>query len=97
MHQREGEVEPALHAAGVCAGALLGVDVVEAHRHQQALGRLARLVARRAEQLGLQHEQFAGRHQRVEADVLQGHADRLAHLAALLLYVVAGHAWRGRR
>ena len=91
VDEGEGQVEAALHASGVRARrASWGPPRPGRPCSSSRSAGLPRLVARGPEQLRLQDEQLARRHQRVEPDVLQRDADRLAHLAALALDVVAG-------
>ena len=97
VDQRQGEVEPALHAAGVLADALLRLDVGEVDGHEEALGDTLRLGPRGSEEARLQDEQLARRHERVEADLLQRDADRRPDLVTLVPDVVAGDQRLPRR
>ena len=89
VDERGGEVEAALHAAGVGADAAVGgggqVDPFE-----QGVGAPAALGGGDALQGRLQPDQLAAGHQRVERRFLQGDADRGAHRPRLGDHVVAG-------
>ena len=80
VDERGGEVESALHPAGVAADAAVGggdeVDPLE-----QGVGAAPALGGREPLQGGLQADQLAAGHQRVERRLLQGDPDRGAHRA----------------
>ena len=89
VDQRRGEVEAALHPARVAADAAVGggdqVDPLE-----QVVGAPLALGAGQALQCGLQADQLAPGHQRVERGLLQGDPDRAAHRARFVDHVVPG-------
>ena len=95
VHERKREVEAALHAAGVAAHlAVRGVGQADA---LEQLGAAADALALgQAVQRGLEAQVLATRQQRVERGLLEGGADRLAHVRAVADDVVAGNA-RGAR
>jgi hypothetical protein len=90
VHERRGEVEAALHAAGVAADtAVGGADQVDPF--EQRVGAAAALGGGDPLQGRLQPDQLAPGHQRVERRFLQGDADRAAHRPRFGDHVVAGH------
>ena len=95
MHEREREVQAALHAAGVAADLAVG-RVGEADALEQLGAADDALALGQAVERGLEAQVLAAREERVERGLLEGGADRLAHVGALADDVVAGHA-RGAR
>ena len=95
MHQRERQVEAALHAARVAAHAAAG-GLREAHALEQGLRALARLAAAHAVERGLELHVLGAGQERVERGLLQRGADQRAHRGALALNVVPGHARAAR-
>ena len=91
MDEREREVEPALHPAGVAAHLAVG-RVDEADALEQLGGARAALLARQRLQARLQPQVLAAGEQRIERGLLQRGADRLAHLRPLLHDVEAADA-----
>ena len=82
VHEREREVEAALHAAGVAADLAVG-RVGEADALEQLGAAAAALALGQAVQRGLEAQVLAAGEQRVERGLLERGADRLAHLRAL--------------
>ena len=95
MHEREREVEPALHAARVAADLAVG-RVGEADALEQLGAAADALALGQAVQRGLEAQVLAPGQQRVERGLLERGADRLAHVGALADDVVARHARRAR-
>ena len=99
VHEREGEVEPALHPAGVrlhLAAGRLG----EADAFEQLAAALPPLGPRQTVQRALEAHVVVPAQEGVERGLLQRGADRLAHLRAVLDHVEAadrGAAARGRQ
>ena len=91
MHEREGEVEPALHPARVAAHLAVG-RLTQADAAEQLVGALRAIGARDALQRGLQAQVLAAGQQRVERRLLQRGADVHPHLRPLLDDVEAGDA-----
>ena len=91
VQQREGEVEPALHPAGVAADLPVG-RVREADPLDQLVAALGALGLRHAVERALQAHVLAGGQVRVERGLLEGGADRVANGGALLDDVEAGDA-----
>ena len=89
--EREREVEPALHPARVAADLAVG-GVGEADPLEQFAAALVALGLAEAVQGGLQAHVLAAGQQRVERGLLQGGADRGAHLRPFLDDVEAGDA-----
>ena len=85
----EGEVEPAFHPARVAADLAVG-RVGEPDPLQQLAAALGALGLAEAVQGGLQAHVLAAGQQRVEGGLLQGGADRRAHLRPFGDDVVAG-------
>ena len=81
MDEGDGEVEAALHPAREAADAAVG-GVGEADPLEQGIGALPPLGGGDPLQRGLQADQLAPGHQRVQGRFLQCDADRAAHLAA---------------
>ena len=95
VHEGEREVEAALHAAGVAAHLAVG-GVGQADALEQLDAAADALALGQAVQRGLEAQVLAAGQQRVERGLLEGGADRLAHVRALADDVVAAHA-RGAR
>ena len=98
VHERERQVEPALHPARVAAHLAVG-GLAQADAAEQLVGALRPLGARDPLQRGLQAQVLAAGQERVERGLLQRRADVHPHLRALLDDVEAGdaRAARGRR
>ena len=89
MHEGARQVEPALHAAGVGLGAAVG-GVCEAQELEQLGGTLPRLLPGDSVEAALELEQLAPGLHRIEADLLERHADPAPHLGPVLDDVEAG-------
>ena len=89
VDQGGGQVEAALHAAGVGADPAVG-GFVEADPLEQGVGALLAGGARQPLQGRLQPNQLAPGHQRVQRRLLQGDPDRGSHGAGLADHVVPG-------
>ena len=89
MDERERQVEPAPHAAGVAADLAIGC-VGEPDALDQLVAAAKRLGLRDPVHARLQAHVLAGREELVERRLLEGDADRVADLGALLDDVVAG-------
>ena len=98
VDEREREVEPALHTAGVAADLPVG-GVGQADAREQLVGARPALVARQGLEARLQAQVLAAREERVERSLLERGADRPAHLGSLPDDVEAADAGgsRGRR
>ena len=96
MHERHREIEPALHASRVAAYLpVCGIRQTDAH--QELVGARLAHVARERLQRRLQPQVLAPGEERVERGLLEGGADRRAHLRPLADDVEAGHARRAIR
>ena len=96
MDERERDVEPALHAAGVRADQAIG-GVGEPELVEQRVDALPRApTAREPEHLALQAQVLAPGRLDVGAAALRDDADRLADLDRVAEHVVAHHE-RGAR
>ena len=95
MHERERQVEPALHAARVAAD-LAVRRVGEADALEQRVAARAPLGLRHALERGLEAHVLAAGEQRVERRLLERRADLAPHRGAVLHDVAPGHA-RGAR
>jgi hypothetical protein len=95
VHERGGEIEPALHPAGVALHAAVG-GVDELDQLDQLDGAGGRVAARQAEQLSLQDERLAPGLARVEPRLLQRDAHPAARRVGLAGDVHTGHV-RGPR
>ena len=93
VHQRQRQVEPALHAARVAAHLAVG-RLGQAHALDQLVAAALALGLGQAVQRGLQAHVLARGQERVERGLLQRGADVLAHLRAVRAHLVAGHARR---
>ena len=78
MHERQRQVEPALHAAGVAADLAVG-RVLEPDALDQRVAARAALGLRHALQRGLQLHVVAAGQEGVQRGLLQRGADRGAH------------------
>jgi hypothetical protein len=96
VHERGGEIEPALHPARVALDAAVG-RLLELDEREQILGARRRGTRGEAEQPSLQDEQLAPGLARVEPGLLQRHADAPPHRVGLLRDVHASHAGGSRR
>ena len=96
VDERQGQVEPALHAAGVAADAAVG-RLGEAHPLQERVATALDLRRSQAVEAALELHVLAPGEQRVERRLLERDADRVADGGPLADDVVAGHAWRCRR
>ncbi len=96
VHEREREVEPALHAARVAADLAIGGVGRGPTRSSSSSPRARRSALRQALERRLQPHVVAPGEQRVERRLLQRGADRRAHRGALAHDVVARHARRAR-
>ena len=90
MHEREREVEAALHAAGVAAHLPVG-GLFQPDALQKLLPPPFALLARDPVQRALQVQVLSARQERVEGGLLQRGPDGSANLRTLLDDVVAGH------
>ena len=88
MDERGGEVEAALHAAGVLADAAVGV-LGQVDHIEQIRNALFDLAARHVVEARGEAQHFAPGLEHIEARFLQRHADRLAHIARLLEHIKA--------
>ena len=95
VHEREREVEPALHAARVAADLAVGGLGQPTRSSSSSRAVRARLLSSPCSALCSAHVLAAGE-VRVERGLLQRGADRAAHLGALLDDVEAGDASRAR-
>ena len=95
VDEREREVEPPLHAAGVAADLAVG-GLHQADALEQRVAARAALGLGHALQRGLQPHVLTAGQQRVERRLLERGADRAAHLRAFAHDVVPGDA-RGAR
>ena len=91
VHERERQVEPALHPARVAAHLAVG-GLAQADAAEQLVGARDALGARDPLQRGLQAQVLAAGQERVERRLLQRRADVHPHLRPLLDDVEAGHA-----
>jgi hypothetical protein len=89
VDERGRQVEPAAHPAGVGADATVGCSL-QPHAAQERLGASLPLAAGQPVQGGLEADQLAAGHQRVERRLLERHADGPAHLRWVLDHVVTG-------
>jgi hypothetical protein len=98
VHERERQVEPALHAARVAADLAVG-RVGEADALEQLGAAAAPLGLGQPVEPALQLHVLAAGEEVVERGVLQRRADVPAHVGAMARHVEAGHgrAPRGRR
>jgi hypothetical protein len=91
VHERQRQVQPPLHPAGVAAD-LAVRRVAQAHALDQLVAAPAPLALRHALQRGLQLHVLAPGQQRVQGRLLQRGADRRAHGGSRAHDVVARHA-----
>src|SRR5215212_10937746 len=96
VHQREGEVQTALHPARVAAHLPVG-GLLEPDALQELLPAPPALLAREAVQRGLQVKVLAALQERVERRLLQRRPDSGPHLRPLVHDVVAGYGGRATR
>ena len=96
MHEREAEVEPALHPARVAADLAVG-RVGQPDPLEQFAAAPFALGPAEAVQGALQAHVLAAGEERVERRLLQRGADRAPHLGALVHDVEARHAGACRR
>ena len=83
VDERRGEVEAALHAAGIAADPPVGV-FGEADDVEQVGDALLDLLPGDVEEAGLQAEQLSSGLEHVEADLLEGDADLVSDAAGVL-------------
>ena len=95
VHERQRQIEPALHAARVAADLAVG-RVGQPDALDQLVAARAPLRLRHALQRRLQPHVIAARQQRVQRRLLQRGADRRPHRGALADDVVTRHARRAR-
>ena len=91
MHERQAEVQPPLHPAGVAAHLAVG-SVRQPDALEQLRPALVALGLAQPVQRALQAHVLAARQERVECRLLQRRADRAAHLRALVHHVQPRHA-----
>ena len=96
VHERQRQVEPALHPARVAADLAIG-RLAQADAVEELLRTRLPLGPRDPLQRRLQAQVVASRQHRVERRLLERRADHRAHLRALLDDVVAADAGRARR
>jgi hypothetical protein len=89
VHERQGEIEPALHSARVALD-LAVRRLGQADTVEKLVAALAPFLAGDAVHRGLQPEMLASGEERIECSFLQGGADHPPHLRSLLDHVVAG-------
>ena len=88
VHERKGEVEAALHPAGVRPNLAVGRSS-QTNPLEELVSPVGALVTRHAVERGLQPQMLAPGEQRVEGCLLERGADRRTHLGAFLDDVVA--------
>ena len=98
VHEREREVEPALHPAGVAAHLAVGC-LGQADPDQQLIRAPNAVGLRQGLERGLQAQVLAAGQERVEGSLLECRADPRPHLRPFVDNVETGHAGgaRGRR
>jgi hypothetical protein len=96
--KRKGQVESSLHAAGVAADLAVGSQA-QADALEQFVGPGRTPVARNSVERELELQMLAAREEWIERCLLEGSADGLPHLGALLDDVESAHPRRagGRR
>ena len=89
MDERGGEIEAALHAAGVSADSAIG-GIDELDPLEQRFGAFADGCLRKPVEGGLQPQQLAAGHQRIQRRLLEGDADLAADRRRVVDDVEAG-------